>query len=259
MARRPTHGAPGPTGAEPMKAAEQPALQGPRPADHVRVCQADDQYVLLDLDRSRYMSISHLHGRQLGPAVDGWPAGPGSIEVPTDVSPLIEQMLAQGLLSRVPAERMTQAAGPIEPAISSLDAQACRVASHITGLQLCRFASAAMLTALRLRCLSLGVIANRIARQKLARAAARHPQPEGLLRSVRAFDQMRPMAFTARDKCLHDSLALVTFLVWEGFHPAWVIGVKTNPFRAHSWVQAGGLVLNDMPENVRPFKPILVV
>ncbi|WP_431261872.1 lasso peptide biosynthesis B2 protein [Roseateles chitinivorans] len=74
-----------------------------------------------------------------------------------------------------------------------------------------------------------------------------------------AFERLRPLAFSARDRCLHDSLSLVFFLFAEGLSARWVIGVKTNPFGAHSWVQSGRTVLNDQHEFVRAFRPILVV
>jgi hypothetical protein len=36
-----------------------------------------------------------------------------------------------------------------------------------------------------------------------------------------------------------------------------VIGVKLNPFAAHCWLQVGDVVLNDLPERVAAFTPIL--
>jgi len=73
------------------------------------------------------------------------------------------------------------------------------------------------------------------------------------------YEKLRPLVFTARDQCLFDSLALMNFLADECLFPRWVVGVKTSPFRAHSWVQFGDTVLNDQHENVRRFRSILVV
>jgi hypothetical protein len=70
---------------------------------------------------------------------------------------------------------------------------------------------------------------------------------------------MRPLVITSHDKCLHDSLTLLRFLAAEKLYPSWVVGVRTRPFAAHSWVQSGDLVLNDTHEYVRGFTPILVV
>ena len=76
---------------------------------------------------------------------------------------------------------------------------------------------------------------------------------------VEAFLHLRALYFTTKDECLFDSLVLVEFLARHGLYPTWVIGVSTNPFKAHSWVQVGDRVLNDLPERVSMFTPILVI
>lgn len=38
-----------------------------------------------------------------------------------------------------------------------------------------------------------------------------------------------------------------------------VIGVRAEPFAAHSWVQVDQVVLNDTAEEVRRFTPILAL
>ena len=73
------------------------------------------------------------------------------------------------------------------------------------------------------------------------------------------YTRLRPFALTTYDRCLNDSLALIHFLATQGHFPRWVIGVRVQPFGAHSWVQSGDVVLNDLPENVRHYRPILVV
>jgi len=88
---------------------------------------------------------------------------------------------------------------------------------------------------------------------------ARPASVDTMRAAVAAYEKLRPLVFTARDRCLHDSLALVGFLAAEGMFPRWVIGVQTQPFGAHSWVQCGGTVLNDHPDRVRRFRPILVL
>jgi len=67
------------------------------------------------------------------------------------------------------------------------------------------------------------------------------------------------LLFTSRDHCLFDSLALLNFLALDGLSAHWVIGVKVQPFGAHSWLQQGSTVLNDQHDRVRRFTPILVV
>ena len=67
------------------------------------------------------------------------------------------------------------------------------------------------------------------------------------------------MLRTAADRCLPRSIALALRLARHGFAAQLVIGVRTNPFGAHSWTQHEGAVLNDSVEEVLRFKPILIV
>ncbi|MCU7375150.1 lasso peptide biosynthesis B2 protein [Paucibacter sp. O1-1] len=82
---------------------------------------------------------------------------------------------------------------------------------------------------------------------------------EAMTPAVAAYERLRPLLFTARAQCLLDSLALIGFLARSGFAAHWVVGVRTGPFAAHSWVQNGNTVLNDQHEYVRQFRPIHVV
>ena len=57
--------------------------------------------------------------------------------------------------------------------------------------------------------------------------------------------------------CLHRAYFLRLFLRRAGCDADWVFGVRTWPFRAHCWLEARGVVLNDDPEAVRAYTPIL--
>lgn len=57
--------------------------------------------------------------------------------------------------------------------------------------------------------------------------------------------------------CLFRSRILLAFLHALGHRPGWVFGVRTWPFRAHCWLQAGDMVLDDEAERVSAFAPIL--
>jgi hypothetical protein len=65
--------------------------------------------------------------------------------------------------------------------------------------------------------------------------------------------------FAAEGRCLLHALTLVKFLNRCGFYPDWVIGVTTQPWAAHSWVQWGSFLLDTTPENVCHYTPIMVV
>ena len=62
-----------------------------------------------------------------------------------------------------------------------------------------------------------------------------------------------------KPSCFQDLLALSDWLGRRGAFARLVFGVKLNPFAAHCWIQLGGIVLNDAPDNVTAFTPILGV
>jgi hypothetical protein len=61
------------------------------------------------------------------------------------------------------------------------------------------------------------------------------------------------------DRCLNRSLALLHLCYRRASAPTFVIGVRTNPFVAHCWVQTGNLVLNDRSEHARLFTRIFAL
>jgi hypothetical protein len=83
--------------------------------------------------------------------------------------------------------------------------------------------------------------------------------PSGTFASiVRAFE-IADILLGSHDRCLERSLALAATCRKRGFATMVVIGVQTNPFSAHCWVQNESVVLNDQPDRVQMFTPILVV
>lgn len=60
-------------------------------------------------------------------------------------------------------------------------------------------------------------------------------------------------------KCLLRSFALRRFLRRHGHDAAWIFGVRIWPFHAHCWLQSGGVVLDDHPDRLRAYTPILAV
>jgi len=70
------------------------------------------------------------------------------------------------------------------------------------------------------------------------------------------FDRLR-LFYPRSYLCLFDSLALINFLAHFNLYPDWVFGVTAEPFEAHCWVQAGGIVLNDTLARVSAFTPIM--
>ncbi|MFC5526773.1 lasso peptide biosynthesis B2 protein [Rhodanobacter ginsengisoli] len=59
--------------------------------------------------------------------------------------------------------------------------------------------------------------------------------------------------------CLLDSLSLLRFLSRRGLPANIVFGVTPEPFAAHCWVQAGGVVLNETLSDAHAHTPIRII
>lgn len=240
----------------------QPALAPAPPyrlADHVRACRIDSQVVLLDLRRDRYVGVGGPQVASLSHLIVDWPAAAAeAAALAGSHEGWMKTLLGLGMLADAgtPPPRCAKLPEPREAL--ALEPHARESAPRWRDLPGLAWAASTAAVWMRRRCLA--EIARRVldlrpgdhAMQHAAGAAALEP-------AVASYLRLSPLLFTADDRCLHDSLALVRFLAGKGLFPNWVIGVRTRPFLAHSWVQSGSLVLNDVPEHVRTFTPIMVV
>lgn len=232
-----------------------------RLAAHVRACENDGVVILLDLRRNKYLGIGRALSSALAPHVEGWPGRPecavGSAP-PASLEPLAGPLVAQGVLTSAVTLGQPEVIA-LPEAHSSLEFERTESETAIGARRFGRFLHSAATTALWMRFRSLHAIATSVAARRDRLQNANHDSREAALEAAIAYERLRPFALTAHEKCLHDSLSLVAFLAAESVIARWVIGVKTQPFGAHSWVQKDTTVLNDQHENVRQFRPILVV
>lgn len=224
----------------------------PQLADHVRACLVGDQLIFLDLLRSKYIGVA-------GPRIDALSAallGGNSANGAEAVDEWIARLRQQNLLSEGPSVAPSRRPTLAEP-VAGLDTQDVQ-ADASDWRQLMRLWRSTWVASAWLRRRSLADIADRVAALR-ARRSVQSAAQDGMQGAVGAYLRLRPFALSSHDRCLNDSLTLVHFLASQGHFPHWVIGVRVRPFYAHSWVQSGGVVLNDLPEHVRSYQPILVV
>lgn len=232
-----------------------------RLADHVRACTHDGQVILLDLRRDKYLGLAGSQGAALSHAISDWPAGKactGSSPDPSTLNGWLQQLRARKMLADATPGRRSPAS--IEEPVASLDVAAWSADQHIGWRRALNLARSASIAAFWMRCFSLAEIEVRVRRTRKPASADDAAQHLEHLRDVMSsYCRLRPFLFTVHDRCLFDSLTLVRFLAREGLSARWVIGVRTRPFGAHSWVQSGRLVLNDVHDHVRTYTPILAV
>jgi hypothetical protein len=231
-------------------------------AAHVRACRVGDQMIFLDLLRSKYIGIGGPQIAALSHAILGTATTDCLQSWHPDNALLgkyVRHLRQQQLLSAVPAlasERrppvlQTPAAGLTIDEDDDMRFEGCQL--------LCLWRSTFIVSEW-LRRRSLADIAERLVALRERQPYRRNQASTATLHgSVTTYFRLRPFALSTHDRCLNDSLTLIHFLTTQGLFAHWVIGVRTNPFGAHSWAQTGDIVLNDYPERVRHFEPILVV
>jgi hypothetical protein len=246
------------------------AATHPRPrlrlADHVRACNVGDQVVLLDLARNRYLGLDGRRWRAVATSMGHRDLRADHPDAQSQgTSTVLEALRRKRILTTAPAREAKShplprpLPLPLPLPAMSIDVRQAAADGRITLVDLGRFFAATTLAATWLRFRSLDAIARCVEDLHHRCQPADTHGAERLMNSVAVFDRLRPLAFTSKEKCLFDSLALTIFLARQGIAVHWVIGVATQPFRAHSWVQNGPEVLNDLHERVSRFTPLLVV
>ena len=232
---------------------------------HVCICETEDGFVLLDLRSERYIGIPRDAGIRLRRAICNWPLSGDSAhsraaDVQSDSEELLQQLMSRGLIALDDGLQSWRSRSyPIAVPTSARSEHVSRE-TKVQMIDFINLVIARMVTALKLRTRSLERIVLAVERRKSRTARSDSADRSARIEQMAAvYSRVRPLAFTARSACLVDSLMLIEFLALYGLFPDWVIGVRTQPFLAHSWVQHDGRVLNDSLENVLGYVPILSV
>jgi hypothetical protein len=110
-----------------------------------------------------------------------------------------------------------------------------------------------------IRFFSLESVIRRLDRRRSHKTKSRPPETEFVQDLGAIFYRLRSFTYTSTDRCLLTALAMVFFMNEFGVSPTWIVGVATDPFRAHSWVQYKYLVFDERPDRIEYITPILSV
>jgi hypothetical protein len=234
----------------------------------VHICVANGEVVLLDLARDKYLAVVPPH--RLAGWVKGWPvqaAGTAANEESRDA--MLGHLVEAGIL--VTDLKAGKEAAPVQTKSAATALLKADFGSrpHASAAHLARLGVAYARAWASLKLMKMEAVVQNASRRK-ARAREATPvvqaiavvEGQGLIalrELVAAFVHLRPLFYTARKACLLDCLTLLNFLAPHGIFPDWVFGVQADPFYSHCWLQHEGAVLNDHPDFVRRFTPILVV
>lgn len=228
---------------------------------NIYACVADDQVVLLDLQRDKYLALAAEVSSALLPYVDRLRSQDGVQQTDSEqhLSTVLAGLAANGLLCTKHAARpCSETPRPFtrpENAIVLRPPFGEHVGAHHAAQYIASVVHAK--SALRFRTLYRVVVTER--RKAIATPTGRSMfDPTRTTRLCSVYSRLRVIA-TGPSECLFDSLALKLFLAKYGVFPDWIFGVRLNPFGAHCWLQHGDTLVNDSLDAVRPFTPIMRV
>lgn len=219
---------------------------GPWLAPDVHAVQVESELVFLDVAADAYLCLVGA-GAHLRVAADG--------AVSAEAASSLPDLIEAGLLTFDGQARAATRAPPV-----GRDLEVCaRPGSPLEAIRsLPAFVAAAAANHQAARAVEALSFAQLLALAGPLAPQALEPPSPALLAAARRFDRLAPWLPRA-GLCLMRSLAQRLYLARRGFSTAWVFGVRTWPFEAHCWLQAGEVVLDDSLAHARGFTPILVV
>ncbi|MEW9856673.1 lasso peptide biosynthesis B2 protein [Novosphingobium sp. M1R2S20] len=208
--------------------------------NRVGCCRSGDRFVFLDLEADRYFCL----GRELEQAFAALVS-----DQPVDAQ-AIAALSHAGVIIGADEGR---------PALcTTLPAQAAHL-SDLAAAHLKVFTSLLHRAKWAVRVKTRTFVANidwLVDRRTRGEAAAAERAEVASL--VAGYRQAR-LWWSEQGHCLSTSLALMEDLISRGFAPNLVFAVRLGPFEAHCWVELEGLLVNETPERVRPFTPVMVI
>lgn len=235
-----------------------------RLADDVFLCLADELYVFLDLRRDQYLSLNRRNTDRVAAllsesdtAATETPEGrnvSGCDKTQRVVQTLVDKGIFVTTGEGGKAVEITTTDKP-ESALLAEDEDYKPVVRLKHWIM---FLRASVKASWKLRFYPMKRTVHSVNRKKQQPNKSYPVEHETLRQLLAIFHYLRPF-YTRKYLCLFDSLALIEFLAYYRLYPQWVFGVVVEPFGAHCWVQHDQYVLNDRPEYVRGYTPIMVV
>jgi transglutaminase superfamily protein len=226
---------------------------------HVFVRVTADAAIFLDVRTNSYVGLGAEHSAALAPLVRGWPlVGRTGTVTAEDARVVAGNLEKRGLLVTEAIGGKPAVPTPVTVARHMLLAWDEMRWQHIRPRHVMRFLLAFSWSR---RCVRHRRFADVVQEVRTSAAAARSSSPEldRLRDAMSAFYHIRPFFYSYGGQCLLDSLTLFRFLSLHHIGATWVIGIRTRPFAAHTWLQYESYVLNDMPEDILSYAPIMAI
>ena len=234
---------------------------------HVHACTTDDGTVILDLRSNIYIGLdleeSAIWELIRSPAISPYTTVPMSGNTTSDLSraeTLVQCLSGKGIITKGSRtycdqhQRIVRARADLELKGNVYPSNLKPTAKH--WMEIVRaFALASW--ALRFR--SLESIVSDVEARKQHGVGAAHTDIDLVRNLIWVFSYMRPFVYSGADRCLLETLTLMNFMIRHGVHPDWVFGIKSRPFKAHTWLELHRYALDELPHVTHSYVPILTI
>jgi hypothetical protein len=230
---------------------------------HTYWCRLRSTVIYLNLARDEYGTLTEPAQGLMSAIVPGWPLSaegeaPSLILSNDQISKLRSELITAGVLTSDAAEG--KRATPTRHTVANVALEPnCPQRRTMNGGDFLKFLAACTITAWSLRFRSLQDSVRALARNRHEQETSELADPDQIADLVAIFRRLRSFTFSGHRNCLFHAIALVRFLAGYGVHADFIMGVKVDPWAAHSWVQHGDYVVDGTPEQVRFYTPLLVV
>lgn len=239
-----------------------------RLAAHVRACRVNNQVVILDLRRDKYIGVGSPEMHELSRFIANWPrderhARASAASVGGNSAEIMERLRADRVIISNVEPHCAQPA----PVLAHAATRTLLEGYHglrpaLTSRDVIRLVRAVSYAKMHLRRHPIERTMMRIRAQRMAalrpttKSSSNGSHCEHVQTLMAKYLRACPWLFGARKACLLDSIALSRFLSFYDVHPLCVIGVRTHPFSAHCWLQMDDVVINDSVAHVRGYEPL---
>lgn len=206
-------------------------------------CLCGERSVFLDLAHDRYFCLPH----ESDSAFQAWATGEAVC------TSALDRLVAGRILATGKGSGRGPAASP--PALRDFAEER---PGRARSLDVIAAAADQLHARFSLRRTPVAILLARLAATRSAQSHDRHPNEARAWEVARAF-RAAAVVLRAEDQCLPRAIAARWLCDRRKLDAALVLGVRLDPFAAHSWVQAGDAVIVGDLEQVRLFTPILVV
>ena len=214
--------------------------------DAIHFCISGEQVILLDVRSERFCALP----RSCNDAFLSWLGGEPIAE--REMS-CLELLVVKGILHRTAQEApRPDRRTPVR--LVSTDLLDTSLLQPST-LEVVRAISARLLWAWRMKHWRL----ERQLQHLEQPVGSKKTTPTADVRAIARAFELADRILGSHDKCMERSFAMLSVCRKYGLPARAVIGVQNGPFAAHCWVQDGEIVLNEHPDRVQLFTPIMVI